>query len=70
LSFARNAQVQAATFRCTLQGLPGIDFSVERSTDLVNWQSWRHLKLPRTPLDLELKGSGAGAHQFFRARIR
>ena len=70
LSLAANPQVQADSFGCTIQGLPGIRVGIEQSLNLVDCQSWTNFILPATPLELRQAGASALPRQFYRAVLK
>jgi hypothetical protein len=52
----------------SLQGLPGLNVDIERSSDLQHWQSWTSGLLGTGPL--ELTDPEVNSWQFYRAKVR
>ena len=68
VSFAPAPTVQGNTFHISLQGLPGLGVIIERSVDLLQWQTWTNGILDAVPLQFEDATAGLNGRQFYRAR--
>jgi hypothetical protein len=56
--------------RVWVQGLPGLPAQIERSANLLEWQSWTNGVLGSTPLEFLEAGAGLNPRQFYRAVAR
>jgi hypothetical protein len=65
LSLTALPPVQPDFARLTVQGIPGLNVQIERSTDLTHWQSWTNALLGSGPL--EFRDPQANSIQFYRA---
>ena len=64
LSFALPA-LEGSSLRVSVQGLPGLRIEVQRSPDLLNWQTWTNGVLGSSPL--EFRDPDPNLRQFYRA---
>jgi hypothetical protein len=64
LSFALPV-LEGSSLRLSVQGLPGLRVEVQRSANLLNWQSWTNGVLGSSPL--EFRDVDPNPRQFYRA---
>jgi hypothetical protein len=67
LRFAPAPQPDSARFHLSVQGLPGLSVQIERSADLIHWQSWTNGLLDSVPLEFIDSSPGVNTRQFYRA---
>jgi hypothetical protein len=51
----------------TLRGTPGAVIRIQRSSLLPNWQDWRTITLPPTPVEVIDDQNAGEARRFYRA---
>ena len=57
--------LEGSSLRVSVQGLPGLRIEVQRSPDLLNWQTWTNGVLGSSPLDF--RDPDPNLRQFYRA---
>jgi LVIVD repeat-containing protein len=57
--------LEGSSLRVSVQGLPGLRVEVQRSGDLLNWQSWTNGVLGSSPL--EFRDTDPNLRKFYRA---
>jgi len=57
--------LEGSSLRVSVQGLPGLRIEVQRSGDLLSWQSWTNGVLGSSPL--EFRDPDPNARRFYRA---
>ena len=57
--------LEGRSLRVSVQGLPGLRIEVQRSPDLLNWQTWTNGVLGSSPL--EFRDPDPNLRQFYRA---
>ena len=60
-------RLEPNTFRLSVHGLPGLPVQIERSVDLLHWQSWTNGLLGSSPLEFLDPSAGVNPCQFYRA---
>jgi len=57
--------LEGSSLRVSVQGVPGLRVEVQRSLDLLNWQTWTNGVLGSSPL--EFRDPDPNLRQFYRA---
>ncbi len=62
-------QLIAGAFRAQIRGDPGPDYSIQTSTDLLNWSVYSNLISPSLPISFVAPGDPSGSTRLYRVQL-